>query len=319
MLYRKLGNSDLNCSVIGLGTWAMGGDSYGKVDDDVSVATILAGVDAGINLIDTAQPYGFGHSEEVVGRALKQLDRSKVLVATKFGSYKYHETGYFRDGSRKTLREGLEGSMKRLGVDYIDLYQCHWPCTNVPIEETFTEIEKMRKEGKIRVVGVSNFTPDEMDEANKYCEIASLQPPYSLLDRGFETVLEGYCVKNNVGVLSYGSIGAGVLSGKYKERPVFPQGDMRNEGGFYKNCFSEENWPHTAALVDVLREIAETRDVPVVHAAINWVLANPSMTVALVGAKTPEQVRVNAAAGSWELTAAEKAKIDEAAKCFAVK
>ena len=186
MIYRKLGKSDLNCSVIGLGTWAMGGDSYGKVDDDVSVSTILAAVDAGINLIDTAQPYGSGHSEEVVGRALKQLDRSKVIVATKFGSYKHPETGYFRDGSVKTLREGLEGSLRRLGVDYIDLYQCHWPCPNVPIEETFSEIEKMRREGKIRYIGVSNFSPAEMDEASKYCELTSLQPPYSLLDRPFE-------------------------------------------------------------------------------------------------------------------------------------
>ena len=319
MIYRKLGKSDLNCSVIGLGTWAMGGDSYGKVDDDVSVSTILAGVDAGINLIDTAQPYGAGHSEEVVGRALKQLDRSKVIVATKFGSYKYPETGYFRDGSVKTLREGLEGSLKRLGTDYIDLYQCHWPCPNVPIEETFTEIEKMRKEGKIRYIGVSNFSPEEMDEVQKYCTLTSLQPPYSLLDRPFEKELEGYCLEKGIGVLSYGSIGAGVLTGKYKERPVFPKGDTRNENGFYKNCFSEENWPKVSALVDVLREVAEAHNAPVVHAAINWVLANPSMTVALVGAKTPEQVRMNAAAGSWELSTEEKAKIDEAAKPFAVK
>ena len=319
MIYRKLGNSDLNCSVIGLGTWAMGGDSYGKVDDDVSVKTILAAVDAGINLIDTAQPYGCGHSEEVVGRAVKQLDRSKIIVATKFGSYKYPETGYYRDGSVKMLRKGLEDSLRHLNTDYIDLFQCHWPCTNVPFEETFTEIEKMRQEGKIRVVGVSNFTPEQMDEANQYCKISSLQPPYSLLDRGFETELEGYCLKNNIGVLSYGSIGAGVLTGKYKERPVFPKGDTRNDSGFYKNCYSEENWPHTAALVDVLREVAEARGVPTVHAAINWVLANPSMTVALVGAKTPEQVRMNAAAGSWELTAEEKAKIDKAAEFFAAK
>lgn len=128
--------------------------------------------------------------------------------------------------------------------------------------------------------------------------------------------LEGYCLEKGIGVLSYGSIGAGVLTGKYKERPVFPKGDTRNESGFYKNCFSEENWPKVSALVDVLREVAEAHNAPVVHAAINWVLANPSMTVALVGAKTPEQVRMNAAAGSWELSAEEKAKIDEAAKAI---
>ena len=119
--------------------------------------------------------------------------------------------------------------------------------------------------------------------------------------------------------MSYGSIGAGILTGKYKERPVFPKGDTRNENGFYKNCYSEENWPKVSALVHVLTEVAKAHQAPTVHAAINWVLANPSMTVALVGAKTPEQVRMNAAAGNWELTADEKAEIDEAAKPFAVK
>ena len=300
MKFRKLGQSDLNCSVIGLGTWGMVGSFWGKVDDDQSIATIRAGLEAGINLIDTAPVYGDGHSEEVVGRALEGLKREDIVLATKCGRFTC-ET--------EKIRQELETSLKRLKTDYIDLYQVHWPDDKVPFEETFGELENMRKQGKIRYIGVSNFSVEQTEEASKYCQIVSTQPQYSLLVRDIEKDILPYCVEKNIGILSYGSIGAGALTGKFKEKPVFKEDDER--ASFY-TFFQEQNWPKTKQMIDTLEEIAASHGKPTVHAAINWVLKQKGISVALVGARTPEQVRMNAQAADWELTDEENAKILQA-------
>ena len=300
MKFRKLGQSDLNCSVIGLGTWGMAGSFWGKVDDDQSIATIRAGLEAGINLIDTAPVYGDGHSEEVVGRALEGLKREDIVLATKCGRFTC-ET--------EKIRQELETSLKRLKTDYIDLYQVHWPDDKVPFEETFGELENMRKQGKIRYIGVSNFSVEQTEEASKYCQIVSTQPQYSLLVRDIEKDILPYCVEKNIGILSYGSIGAGALTGKFKEKPVFKEDDER--ASFY-TFFQEQNWPKTNHMIDTLEEIAASHGKPTVHAAINWVLKQKGISVALVGARTPEQVRMNAQAADWELTDEENAKILQA-------
>ena len=300
MKFRKLGQSDLNCSVIGLGTWGMAGSFWGKVDDDQSIATIRAGLEAGINLIDTAPVYGDGHSEEVVGRALEGLKREDIVLATKCGRFTC-ET--------EKIRQELETSLKRLKTDYIDLYQVHWPDDKVPFEETFGELENMRKQGKIRYIGVSNFSVEQTEEASKYCQIVSTQPQYSLLVREIEKDILPYCVQKNIGILSYGSIGAGALTGKFKEKPVFKEDDER--ASFY-TFFQEQNWPKTKQMIDTLEEIAASHGKPTVHAAINWVLKQKGISVALVGARTPEQVRMNAQAADWELTDEENAKILQA-------
>ena len=299
MKFRKLGQSDLNCSVIGLGTWGMAGSFWGKVDDDQSIATIRAGLEAGINLIDTAPVYGDGHSEEVVGKALEGLKREDIVLATKCGRFTC-ET--------EKIRQELETSLKRLKTDYIDLYQVHWPDDKVPFEETFGELENMRKQGKIRYIGVSNFSVEQTEEASKYCQIVSTQPQYSLLVRDIEKDILPYCVEKNIGILSYGSIGAGALTGKFKEKPVFKEDDER--ASFY-TFFQEQNWP-TKQMIDTLEEIASSHGKPTVHAAINWVLKQKGISVALVGARTPEQVRMNAQAADWELTDEENAKILQA-------
>ena len=300
MKFRKLGQSDLNCSVIGLGTWGMAGSFWGKVDDDQSIATIRAGLEAGINLIDTAPVYGDGHSEEVVGRALEGLKREDIVLATKCGRFTC-ET--------EKIRQELETSLKRLKTDYIDLYQVHWPDDKVPFEETFGELENMRKQGKIRYIGVSNFSVEQTEEASKYCQIVSTQPQYSLLVRDIEKDILPYCVEKNIGILSYGSIGAGALTGKFKEKPVFKEDDER--ASFY-TFFQEQNWPKTKQMIDTLEEIAASHGKPTVHAAINWVLKQKGISVALVGWRTPEQVRMNAQAADWELTDEENAKILQA-------
>ena len=313
MKFRKLGQSDLNLSVITLGTWGMGGDFWGKADDAQSIATIQAALDAGITTIDTAPAYGRGHSEELIGKAIKGRRRGDIILATKVGIDIHHNKEHIC--TPETIAQEIEESLQRLGTDYIDLYQVHWPDLHTPMEETFTALNKVRESGKARYIGVSNFSPEQMDEAAKYCPIVSAQPPYSLLKREIEKDVLPYCIEHDMGVLSYGSIGAGALTGKFKERPTFEDGDKRGE--FYE-FFNEQNWPKTKAMIDTLEEIASSHGKPTVHAAINWVLKQKGITVALVGARTPEQVIMNAQAAEWELTDEENAKIEAAyAKIFA--
>ena len=313
MYCRKLGKSDLICSVIGLGTWPMSGNAYGAVDDAESIEAIMESVERGVNFIDTAPAYGNGHSEEVIGKALKSLDRSKLIIATKFGN-RFTDGRYVRDGSAKCIREGIEGSLRRLGVDYIDLFQWHWPDPTTPMSESLEEVARHVEKGEVRYVGVSNFDAALIEETAKYLPVVSLQPPYSLLDRAFEKELQSYCMENQIGVLSYGSIGSGILSGKYslETRPVFPKGDSR--AGFYRRFYDEQAWPRVCALVDVLRDIAARHDSPTVSAAINWVLRQHGVTLALVGAKNAKQARQNAQAADWIMSDGELMKIEEAYK-----
>ena len=307
MKYKKLGSRDLNVSVVALGTWGIGGDSWagsGIVDDAQSIAALRAGMDAGINLIDTAQPYGYGHAEEVVAEAIKGY-KDKVIVATKCVSYQDEEHHYHKDWRPEVLRAQIEGSLRRLKVDTIDLMQVHWPDPEHSFEAAFEELAKLQEEGKFRYLGVSNFDGALIDQAKQYCEIVSLQPPYSMLNRGIEKEILPYCLENNVGVLSYGSIAGGALSGKFKERPIYSTGNGDNfkrdvRAAFYP-YYSEEEWPRTSALLDVMREVAAKNGVPVVYVAIGWSLHHPAMTSTLVGARTPEQAVMNAAAGDFTL------------------
>jgi len=315
MIYRKLGDSDLMCSVVGLGTWGMGGDSWagsGEVDDDLSIATLRAGIDAGINLIDTAQPYGMGHSEELIGEAIQGL-RDKVIIADKCVSFrKDDQTPAVRDWSPDVLRFQLEGSLKRLGVDQIDLYQVHWPDPNHSLKDAFCELNKMLEEGFVRYIGVSNFTPELIEEAKQYCPIVSIQPPYCLLNRAVEETVLPYCEKTGLGVLTYGSLGGGVLTGKYTERPIFDPAAGRDiRTGFYP-YYSEEKWPKTDALLCAMREVAAKRSCPVAHVAIAWVLSKPYITSALVGARNIAQLEMNVAAADVVLTEEEIAIITAA-------
>ena len=317
MKYRKLGSSTLEVSVVGLGTWGMGGIGWvrsGRADDTLSIDTMIAGFEAGINLLDTAQPYGVGHAESLIGEAVRGV-REKVIIADKCVSFRESDQGRpVRDWRPEVLRTHLASSLKNLATDYIDLYQVHWPDPNPEhkLSDAFRELNKMREEGLVRFVGVSNFTPALIEEAQQYCPIVSVQPPYCLLNRGIEDSLLPYCAAHGIGVMSYGSLGGGVLTGKYTERPTFDPTlgrDVRND--FYP-YYSEERWPKTNALVNTLREVAARRDCPVAHVSIAWTLAQKGMTLALVGARNPEQVRMNAAAAEVELSADELDEITAA-------
>ena len=305
MTYTKLGTTDLRVSTVGMGTWAIGGDFWGDVDDERSIRAIQAGLDAGITLIDTAPAYGAGHSEEVVGRAIKGR-RDSVVVATKVGVIR-HPDSFERTLEPESVRKEIDDSLRRLGVDTIDLYQIHWPDPDTPLEDTMEVLLKAQEAGKFRYLGVSNFSIELMEEARRYGEIVSLQPHYSLLKRDIEESIVPYCEANSIGILNYGTLAAGILTGKFRELPEFEEGD--NRANFYP-WFRESVWDNVQALVDVLRAIADERGIPVAHVTIAWTIQQPGITTALVGAKNVEQAQANAAAGDVRLSQDELDRID---------
>lgn len=307
MRYNELGVSGIQVSAVALGTWAMGGDFWGAIDDRMCIEALNAGLDAGINIIDTAPIYGKGYSETLVGKAIKGRRRDEIILATKCGIPFDIENG--RDASRATILREIDESLGRLQTDYVDLYQVHWPDPNTPIQETMETLAELKKQGKIRAIGVSNFDCAMMDECRKYVRLDSLQPPYSLLDRDAEKELIPYCREHGIGVLSYGSLGAGMLTGKFTRPLKVEGGDKRAR--FYP-YLTEPRFSKARKLVDVLEEIAKGRGKPTSHVAINWVSQQPGMTTALVGCKTPGQAVENAAAGDWDLTADEIAAINKA-------
>ncbi len=309
MKYRTLGTSDLQISTVGIGTWAVGNDFWGSVDDDESVRAIQAGLDAGINFIDTAPAYGAGHAEEVVGRAIRGR-RDDVVIGTKVGIIRT-ENDFVRNLKADSVRREVDDSLRRLGVETIDLYQIHWPDPNTPMEETMTELNKAQQAGKFRYLGVSNFNIKQMDELRGFGEIVSLQPHYSLLKRDIEGKVVQYCIDNSIGIVNYGTLAGGILTGKFREIPQFEEGDNRYK--FYP-WFKEPVWSKVQSLLDVLREIADERGVATAQVAINWTTQQPGITSSLVGAKTPVQAQSNAGAGDFELSGQEIERINEAHK-----
>lgn len=307
MKYRKLGSTDLNISVVGLGTWVLGGDHWGVTTDAESVAAIRTAMDSGINLIDTAPAYGRGRAEEVVGRAIKGR-RDRVVLATKCGVHREGKKFRFSLAPHE-IREEIEGSLLRLGVETIDLYQCHWPDPKTRIEDTMAELVKLQKAGKIRHIGVSNFDVPLMTKTIGLAGVVSLQPHYSLLERTIEKEALPFCRSHRISVISYGTLGGGILTGKYTEPPCFSKQDCRN---FFYIFYREPYWSRTLSLLTEMRSIADARGVPVAQVAINWANREGGADSALVGARTPEQASMNAAAGKWELSKEEIAGITAA-------
>ncbi|MBC8570595.1 aldo/keto reductase [Zongyangia hominis] len=308
MRFKKLGNTDLNVSVIGAGTWAIGGDFWGPADDKNSIETLRTAIDAGVTLVDTAPAYGRGHAEKIVGEAIKGV-RDKVILATKCAIRWDDQTSpVYKDCSPEYITYGIDKSLKNLGVDTIDLMQIHWPepVQKTPFEDTMAALMKAKDQGKIRYIGVSNFSPAQMDACRKAGEVVSIQPQFSLIYRDEQHLLE-YAKAHGMGVLTYGSLGSGVLSGKYKELPKFGPGD--NRANFY-DFFQEPKWSKCMQLVEVLRSIAADHNVPVGQVAINWTTQNDLVTSALVGMRTPEQALQNVAAANWELSEKEIAYIN---------
>jgi len=284
-------------STICLGTWAIAGSgwefAWGAQDDEVSIATIRHAVERGINCIDTAAVYGFGHSEEVVGRALKGLAQ-KPYVATKCSRVRGKDGRVASDLSRESLRSELEASLRRLGVETIDFYQMHWPKPEEYIEEAWETIAGFVKEGKVRYAGVSNFSVEQMKRIQPIHPIASLQPPYSMFLRGIESDILPYCAANNIGVIVYSPMQKGLLSGRFTEERAtnLAEDDHRKRDPM----FQQPRLGINLQAVEKLRVIAERRGESVGRLAIDWVLRRSEVTSAIVGARSPQQVDENLSA-----------------------
>jgi len=305
MRYYKLGPSNIEVSVVSLGTWVLGGDNWGKTDDRQSIATIETAIDSGINLIDTAPAYGRGHAEEIVGKAI-QGKRDHVYIATKCG-LKRKGRGFEFDLKPSEIRKELENSLLRMKIEHIDIYQCHWPDPKTPIESTLEEMLKMQAEGKINFIGVSNFDIPLLKRTVKAASIVSIQPQYSLLERTVEKDILPFCRKEGIGIMTYGSLGSGLLTGKYKKLPTFKKSDARS---FFYQFYKSPCWERADALIAGIKKIAKERKKPVAQVAINWVAQQQGITTAIVGARTPEQAEMNALSGEWELNPEDLAKID---------
>jgi aryl-alcohol dehydrogenase-like predicted oxidoreductase len=319
MTTRKLGNSDLDISTIGVGSWAIGGGgwqfAWGVQDDGDSVAAIRAALDKGMNWIDTAAVYGFGHSEEMVSEAVKGLTK-RPYIFTKCGRLGRDDGSIFGSLKAASVRRECEASLRRLKVDAIDLYQVHWPDPEAEIEEAWTEMAKLRDEGKIRWLGVSNFNVVQMKRAQAVAPITSLQPPYSLVRRGVEDEILPYAKSQNIGVIVYSPMGAGLLAGKMtRERAAgLPDDDWRRRNPE----FQEPKLSRNLELVELLKKIGGRHGRTSAEVAIAWTLKNPAVTAAIVGVRHPSQVEGVAGALDFRLAAGEVAEIESFASSQAV-
>ena len=309
MLYRRLGDSDLEVSVIGLGTWVMGGVWWAEPEDEQSIEAIKVSIEGGINLIDTAPAYGYGRAERIVGKAIKGI-REKVIIATKCGLAWDEKGNIFNNLKRESLLKEIDASLERLGVDFIDLYQVHWPDPNTPIKETFETLEEIRQVGKIRYIGVSNYNVEQMEEARKYAKIVSLQPPYSLFNRGIEKEILPYCRKNNIGILAYSPMERGILTGKFHLDGVEPPDDLRRN----HPTLAPEAFEPTKRCLLKLKEIADEKGCTLGALAVAWVIHQDGVTTALVGARNPKQAKENLQSADVNLSQKDLDRIEEIIK-----
>jgi aryl-alcohol dehydrogenase-like predicted oxidoreductase len=307
MDYRKLG--ELEVSVIGYGAWGIGGAPFWRTEGDKkSIASIKKSFDLGINFFDTAPVYGFGHSEELIGKALKPV-RDKVILATKCGLRwdKESLSSLRKDASRKSILEEVDLSLKRLDTDRIDLYQVHWPDVETTQQETMETLLEIQEQGKIRCIGVSNYSAAQIKECIKYGKIVSLQPEYSLLAREIEKEAVPLCVENGIGIVAYSPLSSGVLTGKYDKDTKFK--DWRSKGII--GTFTGEGFVENISKVDQLKEIASEEGKTCGQIAINWVLRQPGLATALVGVKNSAQVEENLKAIGWQPSIENDKKIEE--------
>jgi aryl-alcohol dehydrogenase-like predicted oxidoreductase len=312
MQTRQLGYSDLHLTTIGLGAWAIGGGGWiygwGPQDDADSIAAIRRALDLGINWVDTAAVYGGGHSEEVVGQALVGR-RDGVIVATKCGRILESLTDQpYGRLTADSVRREAEASLRRLKMEVIDLYQIHWPDPDQEIEEGWGAIADLIREGKVRYGGVSNFSVAQLQRIQPIHPVASVQPPYSMLRRGVEEELLAYCAANNIGVIVYSPMQAGLLAGKMTRERIanMPTDDWRARN----ELFQEPQLSANLELVEALRPIAARQGRTVAQLAIAWVLRRSEVTAAIVGARDPAQIEETARAGDWQLSAEEVAHIE---------
>jgi aryl-alcohol dehydrogenase-like predicted oxidoreductase len=297
--------TSLKVSPVAIGTWAIGGWMWGGTDEAESIATIRAAFEHEVNVVDTAPVYGFGRSEEIVGKAIEGELRSEVLIATKAG-LQWEDGKVSRNAGRARILREVEDSLRRLRTDYIDIYQVHWPDPLVTIEETAEAMHTLFKQGKIRAIGVSNFSVLQMERFRRIAPLHVLQPPYNLFERGIETDLLPYCRKNSIATLGYGALCRGLLSGRMKADTVFDGDDLRRTDP----KFREPRFAQYLAAVQKLDRLAQQRfGKRVIHLAVRWML-DQGITTALWGARRPGQLQPVDEVVGWSLDASAKAEID---------
>jgi myo-inositol catabolism protein IolS len=302
MQYRKLGKSDLNISEITLGCWVMGGDYWGGTEDDDSIKAIRTALNEGINFFDTAELYGKGHSEKVLGKALKER-RKEVCISTKVW------TNHMK---KDQVIQACEDSLKRLETDYIDVYFIHYPVEDVPIEETMESMLRLKEQGKIRVIGLSNFSLSQMEEVLKIGRIDVIQPCYSMLWRYIDEDIIPFCIENQIGIIPYSPLAQGILTGKFNKDSQFKEGDGRKRAPLF-----QPQWFGKALTVaDGLRSYAEKYNRTQAQVAINWTNYRPGITSAIVGARNEKQARENAGAVGWQLCQEDWDKLNELSLSF---
>jgi aryl-alcohol dehydrogenase-like predicted oxidoreductase len=307
MEYIKIKNIDIDVSRIALGTWAIGGWLWGGTDKNDSENTILTALDKGINMIDTAAVYGFGLSEEIIGKTIKQYyEREKIVIATKCG-LSWQGDKIYRDSSRKKIFKEIDDSLKRLQTDYIDIYQVHWPDKNTPFVETAEALYSLMEKGKIKAIGISNFSVEQMENFRKETPIHINQPPYNLFEREIEDDILPYCKENGISTLAYGSICRGLLSGKMSEDTRFEGDDNRLSDPKFLN----EEFKHNLKIVDKLNAFAKDNyGKKVIDLALRWIL-DKGVEVAIFGARRPEQLDAIDNLDGWNIDGEEMKEIDE--------
>ena len=322
MKYRKLGNTDLNLSAVTFGSFAIGGWLWGGTEQNAAVDAIKASYDLGVTSIDTAPIYDQGLSEDIVGHAIKDLPRDKVQILTKFGMRwdlekgtlvfnsqdgNGNDIGIYKYAGKESIIKECEDSLKRLGTDYIDLYQLHWPDVTTAIEETMEAVAELIKQGKVRYAGVCNYNVAQMSEAEKYIDLASNQVPYSMVLRDIEKEIVPYSLENGKGILAYSPLERGLLTGKMKPGYKFGEGDQRATRAFYK----DENLKRTNEFLDKIKPIADEKSITLAQLVILWTLEQPGISVTLVGARNAEQAIQNAKSTDASLTKEEVGIIDK--------
>jgi len=301
----EIPGTSLKVSSVAIGTWAIGGWMWGGTDEAESIATIQAAFEHGINLVDTAPVYGFGRSEEIVGRAIAEGGlRSNVIIATKVG-LQWEAGRVSRNASRARIIREVEDSLRRLRTDYIDIYQVHWPDPLIMIEETADAMHMLFAQGKIRAIGVSNFSVVQMERFRRIAPLHVLQPPYNLFERGIETDLLPYCQENNIAMLGYGALCRGLLSGRMRADTAFDGDDLRRTDP----KFLQPRFAQYLAAVQRLDRLAQHFGKRVIHLAVRWML-DQGITTALWGARHPDQLQPVDEVTGWSLDASAKAEID---------
>ncbi len=303
------GRTDFEVSVVVLGTWVTGGWMWGGADESDSIRTIHKALDLGINFIDTAPVYGFGRSEEIVGKALREHpEEERVVVATKCGlEWDAEQRHIRRNSSPARIRQEVDDSLRRLGRDCIDLYQIHWPDPDTPSEDSMAAMVQLCDAGKIRYVGLSNFNIHQIQACQQVAPLHSLQPPFNLFERDATGEILPFCQEHGIATLVYGGLCRGLLSGKFTGTETFPKGDLRRADPKFK----PDRFKQYVKAVDELKKLALQYGHSVAQFALRWALQQPGVTTVIAGARTPAQVEDNAGVSGWEIEPEDLRQVDE--------